>query len=278
MPVYMDIHQVPPDATPSDVAAAHHHDVEIQDKYGVNYLKYWLNEKDGKVFCLCHAPDAESARRVHAEAHGLVAEKLIEVEPEMAELFLGSGEANTEGAVILPGGSRQERDPGIRTVFFTDIVGSTSLTNELGDDAGMQLIHLHDGAVRGALREFGGREIKHTGDGIMASFVSAAAAVRAAMNARNAISAQSRAQLARPIEVRVGLAAGEPVEHHHDLFGCTVQLAARLCAAAAPGQVLVSNVVAELCLGKGLRFAPLGEMELKGFEKPVSVHAAEPAA
>ena len=76
-----------------------------------------------------------------------------------------------------------------------------------------------------------------------------------------------------PIKVRIGAAAGEPVENHHDLFGSTVQLAARLCAHAQPEQSLVSNVVAELCLGKGLTFEDLGEVSLKGFEHPVRVHA-----
>ena len=64
-----------------------------------------------------------------------------------------------------------------------------------------------------------------------------------------------------------------PVEHHDDLFGCTVQLAARLCAHARPEEILVSNVVAELCDGKMLPFQNLGEVSLKGFEQPVRTHA-----
>ena len=78
-----------------------------------------------------------------------------------------------------------------------------------------------------------------------------------------------------PIKVRIGAAAGEPVEHHRDLFGSTVQLAARLCSHAQPEQILVSNVIAELCIGKGLLFQDLGEVSLKGFERPVRVHAVE---
>jgi class 3 adenylate cyclase len=75
--------------------------------------------------------------------------------------------------------------------------------------------------------------------------------------------------------VRIGAAAGEPVEHQHDLFGSTVQLAARLCSHAQPEQILVSNVIAELCVGKRLPFQDLGEMALKGFDRPVRVHAVE---
>jgi class 3 adenylate cyclase len=76
-----------------------------------------------------------------------------------------------------------------------------------------------------------------------------------------------------PVKVRIGAAAGEPVENHLDLFGSTVQLAARLCSHAQPEQILVSNVVAELCIGKGLTFQDLGEVSLKGFDRPIRVHA-----
>jgi class 3 adenylate cyclase len=271
----MDIHELPPGTTPEDVAKAHAHDVELQGKYGVNYSKYWLNESAGKIFCLCHAPSAEAAVQVHKEAHGLVAEKLIEVEPEMANLFLGSGEINTAGAALLPGAGADDRDPGIRTILFTDMVGSTAFTQEMGDDAAMTLVRTHDSIVREALADTGGREIKHTGDGIMASFVSAAAAVKCATRIQCELSAHGGERQHGTIKIRVGLAAGEPVEHHDDLFGCTVQLAARLCSNAEPEQILVSNVVQELCLGKKLPFKAQGERNLKGFDDPVSVYEVE---
>jgi class 3 adenylate cyclase len=79
----------------------------------------------------------------------------------------------------------------------------------------------------------------------------------------------------RAIKVRIGAAAGEPVESHQDLFGSTVQLAARLCAHAAPDQSLVSTAIAELCIGKGLTFQDLGEVSLKGFDRPIRVHAIQ---
>src|SRR5437870_13537733 len=111
MPTYMDIHDIPGGVTAEDVAKAHAKDMEIQDKYGVHYHKYWVNEKAGKVFCLCHAPNAEAAKQVHREAHGLVAEKVIQVEPEVADLFMGGSEVNPAVAAILPGGSADDRDP-----------------------------------------------------------------------------------------------------------------------------------------------------------------------
>jgi class 3 adenylate cyclase len=270
----MDIHNLPEGTTPEDVAKAHAKDMEIQRKYGVEYHKYWVNESGSKVFCLAHAPNAEAAECVHREAHGMVAEKIIEVEPDVAEVFLGGTETNPAGAVLLPGGGLNERDPGIRTVLFTDIVDSTILTQSLGDKEAMALLGVHDAIVRDSVSASGGREIKHTGDGIMASFVSAASAVRCAIKIQRELDKHAKANPERSLKVRVGAAVGEPVEQHNDLFGSTVQLAARLCAHAQPEQILVSNAIAELCLGKGLSFEDVGKVTLKGFGSPVRAHAA----
>jgi class 3 adenylate cyclase len=273
MPSYMDIHEIPGGVSAEDVAKAHAQDVAVQSKYGVSYHKYWVNEKEGKIFCLCHAPNAEAAKQVHREAHGLVAEKVIQVEPEVADLFMGGSEVNPAGAAILPGGSADDRDPGIRTILFTDIVESTALTRKLGDEAAMELLAVHDQIVRDALADLGGREVKHLGDGIMASFVSAASAVKCAGRVQREVAKHNAQKHERSFRIRAGVAAGEPVEHHNDLFGVTVQLAARLCSHADAEQILVSNVVAELCEGKVLPFQDLGEITLKGFDQPVRAHA-----
>jgi len=274
MPVYMDIHDVPGGVTSDDVAKAHAHDLEVQGKYGVEYRRYWVNEKAGKIFCLVHAPNAEVAAQVHREAHGLVAEKIIEVQPDVAELFLGGTETNAAGAVLLPGAT-DSRDPGIRTILFTDIVESTALTQSMGDEAAIALLEIHDTIVRDALAAFGGREVKHTGDGIMASFLSTVGAVKCATQIQRELASHQEKEGQRDgqVKVRIGAAAGEPVEHHNDLFGCAVQLAARLCSHALPGQILVSNAIADLCVGKGLSFQDLGEVPLKGFDRPVHAHA-----
>jgi hypothetical protein len=81
MPLFMDVHEsLPEGASATDVAQAHAADVKTQDKYGVKYLKYWVNDEEGKVFCLVEAPDAETAVTVHREAHGLVADRIHEVQ------------------------------------------------------------------------------------------------------------------------------------------------------------------------------------------------------
>jgi len=269
MPTYMDIHDLP-GVTPGDVAKAHLEDLKVEAKYGVSYVKYWVNQKQGKVFCLCTAPSAEAADAVHREAHGLAAARIMEVAPDLADAFLGAAEIDQAGAVLLP--DKGERDPGTRTILFTDIVESTSMTQRLGDEVSFSLLQVHDRIVRAALAATGGREVKHTGDGIMAAFHSVSSAVRCAMTVQQNIAQYRNTHPGQALSLRIGLAAGEPIDDHNDFFGSTVQLAARLCAHADPEQILMSNAVAELCLGKALPIKEIGPISLKGFDKPVQAH------
>ena len=273
MPLYMDIHNVP-GASPAALKEAHDADLAVQDKHCVHCLKYWFNEDAGKVFCLFDAPNPEAAAAVHREAHGLMAEKIIEVDPDMADGILGPGVVNSAGAVLIPD-QMDRRDSGIRTIMFTDIVGSTEMCSRHGDDAAIAMLSVHDRIVRSALGEHNGREVKHTGDGIMAAFNSAANAVKSACRIVGGLRDHNGGGPDYPVEVRIGISAGEPVEQAADLFGSTVQLAARLCAQAEPGQVLVANVVADLCIGKNLKFSDAGECELKGFEGKIPTRAVE---
>ena len=81
MPTYMDVHHMDGSVSAADVAQAHQADLEHQGQYGVDYKQYWVDETAGKIFCLVDAPDAETAARVHREAHGLVADEIYEVVP-----------------------------------------------------------------------------------------------------------------------------------------------------------------------------------------------------
>jgi class 3 adenylate cyclase len=152
--------------------------------------------------------------------------------------------------------------------LFTDLVGSTEVTERLGDRAAMELIRTHNLLVRRALTANLGREVKHTGDGIMAAFDETADAVRAAIDVqRNFYGYNMKA--AEKLSVRIGIHAGEPVEDHDDLFGATVQLASRLCGEAEPNEIVVSKLVRGLSGLGGCSFVTLGERRLKGVTKPL---------
>ncbi len=76
MPMFIDVHTIEGGVSATDVAAAHQADLAIQGHHGVNYMRYWVDEEAGKIFCLVEAPDAEAAHRVHRDAHGLVADEI----------------------------------------------------------------------------------------------------------------------------------------------------------------------------------------------------------
>ncbi len=131
---------------------------------------------------------------------------------------------------------------GLVTILFTDMEGSTSLTQRLGDAGAQELLRTHNAIVRDALKAHDGAEIKHTGDGIMASVPTASKAMACATAIQTTF-AERNETAEDPIKVRIGLNAGEPVAEDEDLFGTAVQLAARVCAHAEPGTILAANVV-----------------------------------
>ena len=177
--------------------------------------------------------------------------------------------------LALTGDHRQARSadeiPPV-TLMFTDLEGSTSLTQRLGDEGAQRLLREHNEAVRRALDSYNGREIKHTGDGIMASFFSASRAVGCAVQIQQTFAARNTANPEDAVRIRIGLNAGEPIAEGNDLFGASVQLARRICDRAEPSQVLVSDVVRQLVAGKGFTFESVGAEALKGFEEAVALY------
>ena len=161
------------------------------------------------------------------------------------------------------------QEPEVLAVLFTDLAGSTRLLSELGDDAADALRRSHFTLLRAAIADHRGREVKSLGDGLMVAFTSAREAVACAAAMQRAVSAQRR-----PLGLRVGIDAGEPIADGSDLFGTPVVVARRLCDAAEAGQVLVSDVVRLLC-GRRLEVdcEAVGELQLKGLDQPVVAHA-----
>jgi adenylate cyclase len=116
-----------------------------------------------------------------------------------------------------------------------------------------------------------GREVKHTGDGIMAAFTSVAGAVSCSIDVQRALHERNQREQVS-LDVSIGISAGEPVTNDNDdLFGAAVQLAARLCGAADAGNIMVSVAVRELCIGKQFQFADHGKITLKGLPEPAQV-------
>lgn len=269
MPLFLDIHRNLKDATPASIREAHIADIEAQETYGARYLKYWFDERRGTVVCLVEAPDREACEAVHRHAHGMVADEIINVESEMIAAFLGEGSVDDVGAAI---GSAGERLSAFRTLVFTDIVGSTALGEELGDAELHRLVMIHDRLTQEQIHRHHGRVVKNTGDGVLASFRDASAAVACAQNVQRAFDVHRQAHADDPLHIRIGMSAGEPISRRTDLFGSVVNLAARVCARAGPDEIMVAPVVRELCRGKGYPFESLGDVELKGFAEKVALY------
>jgi class 3 adenylate cyclase len=189
------------------------------------------------------------------------------------------------GATEMP----EPAEPGaFRTILFTDVEGSTALTERLGDAKARELLREHESVVREALKAHGGSEVKTMGDGIMTSFSSATKALECAIAIQKAFDERNRSLPAHPealegqaesIKVRIGLNAGEPIEENDsggrsDLFGTAVNMAARIASKADGGEILVSDVVRQLVAGKEFLFNDRGETELRGFEDPIRVYEA----
>ena len=182
-----------------------------------------------------------------------------------ATLVRGDGAQRRDAVTqFLGAGTTTEELGTFRTVMFTDLVSSTALTQQLGDDLAHETVELHDSAVRDALALQGGIEIKHTGDGIMASFGSATAAARSASDIVATLAAAG-------VAVRIGLNAGEPLERDGDLFGTVVQLCARVCDAARSGEVLATQVIRDITAGKGIEWGEGTMIRPKGFDLAVKV-------
>ncbi len=222
MALFLDRHDAP-GATATDIAAAHVLDLGAQESYGVRYVTYWFDESSGVVCCLAEGPDRASLEAVHRDAHGLLADNIIEVGEGPINDFLGEIPRHKPGVAYV--------DSPVRAILFTDLCNSTQQTQELGDEAFMKLLHDHDEIVRAALGDRGGREVKHTGDGIMASFVSASSAVESGIDIQRSLRRRNEGA-DQEIELRIGISVGEPVTKAGDLFGAAVQLSARLCAIA----------------------------------------------
>jgi len=210
-------------------------------------------------------------------ASGLPDARLVVLEGESGAPYLGDMEAVasaideflSEGSAAEP--SAATVPSGMVTILFTDIGSSTAITQRMGDARAQELVRAHNTIVREALKAHGGSEIKHTGDGIMASFTTASRALECAVTIQRAVAAHVDQHADSPLGVHIGLNAGEPVAEEEDLFGTAVQLARRICDHAAAGQVLVSNVVRELAAGKSFMFSDIGEVLPKGFEDPVKL-------
>jgi DNA-binding CsgD family transcriptional regulator len=237
-------------ATPEEMLHAHQCDLQEQDKFGVNYLTYWWHEGAKTAFCLVEAPSRETAERVHREAHGPdgLPTQIIEVDWQTMEGFLGR--------VRIPPYDQVHQDIAFRTILCTEIEDPAA-------SAGESAAPVPSSIVRSALDDRGGRAVNQTGDSLLASFPSATGALECALAIQRSFAPIASFYQDRPVRVRIGISAGEPVITLVGLFGEGVQEATSLCARAQPGEILVTSTVRDLCFDKGFAFKERAEASLE---------------
>ena len=152
------------------------------------------------------------------------------------------------------------------TIMFTDIVGSTAITEHLGDQRARELFRVHNEIIRRQTKAHGGVEVKSIGDGFMLTFRSVRRAVACAVAAQMDLDEHNKVHREVPLIVRMGLSIGEPIREEEDLFGRSVVLAARISAKARGQQILMCQTVHSLIAGsRDFIFREKGDFELKGF-------------
>jgi len=263
MPIYIDRHFIE-GATKSAISDAHNKDLLIQDKYGVKFVTYWFDEERCTAFCLVDAPNKEAVVETHKEAHGDVPHEIIEVDPSIVQTFLG----RVKDPTPVNNSDEVSFDSAFRAIMFTDLKDSTLMTTMFGDARALHLLHIHNALTRNAIRDFNGTEVKHMGDGFMASFTSVMDQINCAKSIQKSFYEYNQKNKDEPLYVRIGLSAGEPIEEHGDLFGSAVQLAARLCAFAEPCQILAAKIVHDQVKEDSL-LSEFIEIKPKGFLEPV---------
>ena len=247
------------------VIAAHDLDLAMQNEYDAQFLTYWFDEGRHTTFCLVMAKSADLISTIHSNTHGSIPNDIAEVNQSEILSFMGR-------IADIPAGDRKGNlpvDRAMRTIMFTDLVGYTSMMNRLGDERAFKMLSEHNTVVRDSLTRFAGREVKHTGDGVMASFDLADQALCAAIEIRGGIAGISAPDIDETLSIRIGMTSGEPLQEGEDLFGSVVNLASRLCDLAETNEILLSDDCRNELRDDNFALASIGEVTIRGFDKPI---------
>jgi AraC-like DNA-binding protein len=232
----MDFHKID-GITIEDIKKAHMADLSVQEKYGVKYHQFWLNQKAGTLFCLTEGPDMKTCEMVHRLAHGNVACAMTEVEPGYYKVFMGEGHQTDHGIVRNEDGSM---DLGYRSIL---VVTVQCLSKVNGPRDLPQTTNRAKKLVFQKIDEFNGREVKWvTDDCLTGVFNDPTQAVKCARYIYRGILANDP-----EVVLRVGLSVGQPVTENGHFFTSALTLAHRLSNIATENQILISSLTRDLC-------------------------------
>ena len=252
MPLYMDFHKFE-NLTIDQVQSAHVADESIQEQYGVKYHQFWVNQKEGTVFCLVEGPDAQTCELVHQLAHGNLPCAMAEVEPGSFTLFMGDKLTVDHGLTRSEDG---DIDDGYRCVLVASVRGITT-PNKSGDVNGLQIPSWAREKVIESIKANRGRTKKwETDDIFIGVFNEAEDAIKCAEKIREELLGVNERQMI----FKIGISADQPVTLDGEFFSKAIRLGQRLCAAANENQTLVSALASKLSIA----FKPSGHVRFLG--------------
>ncbi len=244
MPIFMDIHLLN-DIDVETAKTAHLADLAVQEKYGVKYHQFWINEATHTAFCLIEGPDKESCAAVHREAHGIEACQIVEVEGGMYDLFMGKDQVIDHGLVRHPNG---EIDSGFRFILSLDIIAKTTASDKV-DFSSLKLPNIPRGKAIELINRFDGQVIPAKAfDCVIGTFISPKAALKAAYAIQKLFDQKSGKELLNTwnIKYNMGISIGQPLTEEEGFFEKAVQVSYRLCQIAEHREILVSKYFEEI--------------------------------
>jgi class 3 adenylate cyclase len=171
---------------------------------------------------------------------------------------------------------RGEAFDGLVAILVTDLENFTGTVEQLGDAPARELLSQHDELVRRLVSGRGGREVAHTGDGVIAVFRSVSAALETSRALQRSLAGSGRQGTLESLRTRAGIHAGEPLPTTGRLIGTSLNATVRMCGAARPGTILVSDLVRQLASGTKFQFKARGSLALKGLSFTIKVHELLP--
>jgi adenylate cyclase len=241
--------------------------------FAANIDEYLLDERYFSMYSAGRAGALRMSKGTNQKTGLKQAVDIWGIPPDAEQSAQGAGTPQSKHYDSTPKKNGDVDEPlGFVAVLFTDIVDSTNLQQTNGDGWMMNVVRAHNDICREAISRFSGREIKHTGDGIMASFPEVVGAADASLAMQDGFQRFSSMMPDLAFQVRVGLSAGEPIHESGDIFGTPVNLAARVMSKAGSEEIAVSGIVQEMCQGQPMKFQELGRFELKGFPEPQPIY------
>jgi AraC-like DNA-binding protein len=239
MPLYMDQH-ILPGVKARDVAEAHRLDMMVQGEHGCQCMTYWVDEKRGNVFCLIEAPDMASVSAMHQQAHGLVPNKVIEVDEALVESFLGRI-ADPSEVSLNDNGLKVFEESSLRIILMVKLLDPLLVQYAQGE-TGIINWQQKLQQFREIITQQNGREVDYGGNFLVASFHS----VKAAMSAASSIREKQNDSMVPGDDESIALQAGEPVSDNSKLFGEVTEILSRCCILNSAGRIVVAEKAADL--------------------------------